>query len=51
MQPLAVLLQFKLSAKGAVAATLIEPEPFMDAEEVSVAVSVCVPLVSIVAEN
>ena len=51
VQPLAALLQFKLSAKGAVAATLIELEPLMDAEEVSVAVRVCAPLLSIVAEN
>jgi hypothetical protein len=46
-----VLLQLKFNAKGAVAATLMELEPLMDAEAVSVAVSVCVPLVSIVAEN
>ena len=44
-------VQFKFSAKEAVAATPIEPEPLMDAEAVSVAVSVCVPLVSSVAEN
>lgn len=51
VQPAPVLLQFRFNAKDAVAATLMELEPFMEAEAVSVAVSVCVPLVSIVAEN
>jgi hypothetical protein len=46
-----VELQFKFNAKEAVAATLMELEPLVDAEAVSVAVSVCAPLVSIVAEN